>query len=122
MALAISRPVFESLTRSSNHKASISAPIRSIKACCCIRCITGRGEGPLVPPVRPVAIVTGGTRGIGLGIARALATDGWNLALSGVRAEETVGDVVAALRDVGADVLYRATDVGATQEHAGFLS
>src|SRR5207245_1963235 len=45
---------------------------------------------------RPVAIVTGGTRGIGLGIARALATGGWDLALSGVRPEETVRDVVAA--------------------------
>ena len=41
---------------------------------------------------RPVALVTGGTRGIGLGIARALASRGWDLALCGLRAEESVRD------------------------------
>jgi len=46
---------------------------------------------------RRVAIVTGGTRGIGLGIARALARGGWDLALCGVRAETDVRDVVAEL-------------------------
>ena len=40
------------------------------------------------------ALVTGGTRGIGLGIARALARDGWSLALCGMRAEGEVGGTV----------------------------
>lgn len=53
---------------------------------------------------RRVAVITGGTRGIGLGIARALAREGWTLALCGVRPAETVADVLAELRGLGADV------------------
>ena len=36
------------------------------------------------------ALVTGGTRGIGLGIARALAREGWTLAIGGTRPDAEV--------------------------------
>jgi len=71
---------------------------------------------------RRVAIVTGGTRGIGLGIARALAGDGWDLALCGMRAETAVRDVVAELRGGGADVIYRPLDVSRTADHEYFVA
>jgi NAD(P)-dependent dehydrogenase (short-subunit alcohol dehydrogenase family) len=68
------------------------------------------------------ALVTGGTRGIGLGIARALAREGWRLALCGRRSEEAVRGTVDELRNAGTDVFYRAADVARIADHEAFVS
>jgi NAD(P)-dependent dehydrogenase (short-subunit alcohol dehydrogenase family) len=51
-------------------------------------------------------LITGGTRGIGYGIAEALARDGYNLALNGVRDEPEVTNTLDTLRRYNVDVLY----------------
>ena len=67
-----------------------------------------------------VALITGGTRGIGLGVARALAKDGWSLALCGLRAREDVAIVVRELADAGA-VEYWPADVANAADRARLL-
>ena len=71
---------------------------------------------------RPLAIVTGGTRGIGLGIARALAGSGWDLALCGLRPDNAVRPALDELRSAGAGVLYCSFDLSRVADHERFLS
>jgi NAD(P)-dependent dehydrogenase (short-subunit alcohol dehydrogenase family) len=67
------------------------------------------------------ALITGGTRGIGLGIARALARDGWALALCGVRPDGEVAPTLDELRAAGATVNYFAADVSSEADRAGLV-
>ena len=65
------------------------------------------------------AIVTGGSRGIGFGIASKLADEGWNVVINGMRPEEGVTDAIDALKAKGVEVAYARGDVGSTdgREH-----
>ena len=67
-------------------------------------------------PDRPTALVTGGTRGIGLGIARALARTGWNLVLCGTRPETDVSATLDDLRQAEALVHYEAADLSSREQ------
>ncbi len=66
------------------------------------------------------ALITGGTRGIGLGIGRALAREGWNLVLCGTRAEADVVETIEDLRRLGTRVTYDAVDIADREQRRRF--
>jgi NAD(P)-dependent dehydrogenase (short-subunit alcohol dehydrogenase family) len=64
--------------------------------------------------MRQVALVTGGSRGIGYGIAMQLAEAGYDLVINGVRDAEAVSQPLKALEKAGAKVLYCQADISDT--------
>jgi len=62
-----------------------------------------------------VALVTGGSRGIGFGVAQCLAGEDFDLAICGVREESAVSEAAAQLRALGAETLYTRADVADPQ-------
>lgn len=71
--------------------------------------------------MKRVALITGGSRGIGLGIAKNLAENGFDIAVNGVRDETAVTDVLGELRNAGADVIYCRGDVSLAQDRKKIL-
>ena len=69
-----------------------------------------------------VALVTGGSRGIGLGIARCLAADKCDLAIGDIRAEAEVQEALNELRSSGVDVLYIQADVSSRDDRLRMLT
>jgi len=72
--------------------------------------------------MRRVALVTGGTRGIGLGVARALAAEGFDLALCGRREETQVAGVLAELRAKDREVRYFQADIASRDDRTRLVA
>ncbi len=68
-----------------------------------------------------VALVTGGTRGIGFGICRWLAREGWDLAVCDLRPDPDIRDALEELRGLGSDVFYIRADISRTEERSGIV-
>ncbi len=65
---------------------------------------------------KPIALVTGGSRGIGFGIATELAKNGFNLAINGVRDESAAKGNLKKLEKLGAEVIYLQGDISNTSD------
>ncbi|OOG74291.1 3-ketoacyl-ACP reductase [Algoriphagus sp. A40] len=72
--------------------------------------------------MRNVALITGGTRGIGLGIAKKLAQEGIDLALNGVRAESEVSGVLEELLKSGVRVEYFPGNIAQKADRESILN
>ena len=72
--------------------------------------------------MKKVALVTGAGRGIGLGIARCLASDGCDIVVCDIHSEEIVQPVLDEVRERGADVLYCRADVADKAARGRMLS
>ena len=64
--------------------------------------------------MKKVALITGGARGIGFGIAQALARSGCDLVLCGMRPLEAAEEAITQLRSSGAEVLYVRANIADT--------
>jgi NAD(P)-dependent dehydrogenase (short-subunit alcohol dehydrogenase family) len=61
--------------------------------------------------MKKTALVTGGARGIGFGIAAAFAGENFNLVIADIQEEQKVSENMALLRKAGAEVLYCKCDI-----------
>jgi len=71
--------------------------------------------------MKKVALITGSTRGIGLGIAQNLALKGYSLALNGVRDEKDVKPTIADLENKGVEVIYCQGNIGDSNDRESII-
>jgi NAD(P)-dependent dehydrogenase (short-subunit alcohol dehydrogenase family) len=71
--------------------------------------------------MKKTALITGGSRGIGFGIALELANSGFDLAINGVREEPQVANSLDLLRASGAKVIYIKGDVSDSDQRISMV-
>ena len=71
--------------------------------------------------MKRVALITGGSRGIGLGIAKEFAKNGFDLAVNGVRPVDDVKDAMSELKKWGSDVIYCRGNISVTEDRGNII-
>ncbi len=71
--------------------------------------------------MRSVALITGGSRGIGFGIAKELAQNNFDLAINGTRSASLVENSIKELNSYGADVIYCQGNVASPGDRAKIM-
>jgi 3-oxoacyl-[acyl-carrier protein] reductase len=71
--------------------------------------------------MRRVALITGGARGIGFGIALELAKNNFDLAINGTRPAAQVEDALRELKHYGMDVIYCPGDIASSGDRIEML-
>ena len=66
--------------------------------------------------MKNAALITGGSRGIGLGIAKALVKEGYRVAINGVRPIQQIKETLNDLKAGGGEVIYCQGDIGNSDE------
>jgi NAD(P)-dependent dehydrogenase (short-subunit alcohol dehydrogenase family) len=72
--------------------------------------------------MKRVALITGGSRGIGFGIALQLAANGFDLAINGIRTKSDVEEATSKLKNFGNDVIYCRGNISSSTDRKNILS
>jgi len=71
--------------------------------------------------MKKTALITGGSRGIGFGIAEQLAQNGFDLAINGTRSFSDVEDIISKLKEFGNDVIYCRGNIAESLQRESIL-
>jgi NAD(P)-dependent dehydrogenase (short-subunit alcohol dehydrogenase family) len=71
--------------------------------------------------MKRVALITGGSRGIGFGIAVQLAINGFDLAINGTRSPGEIQEAIKKLKDLGNEVIYCQGNISSSTDRENII-